>query len=220
MSWQMLSRVFFFSTFSLYSMHKAQNRPRFWYMTCIYSLTMNWCIDTKWTSHCWLSAMYLKHLSFLEALRKWLFACLLYICVVMCLWTVMLFLFKVICLSPSGVGCELYIHTAPSWQWPLLAPQLSQELLMVTVSSIYLYNNREGNSCLHPFMLEDTARLCAMSLEWFADTTTFQVQLMVWSIYHVHWYEHSVLPMKFDPKLPILSTGVVIKSRFWVKDKS
>lgn len=52
----------------------------------------------------------------------------IYICVVMCLWIVMLFLFKVICLSPSGVGCELYIHTALSWQWPLLAPQRSQEL--------------------------------------------------------------------------------------------
>lgn len=73
---------------------------------------------------------YLKNLLFLGAPHKWWFACLLYvyiyISVVMCLWILVIFPFKVICSSQSGIGCELYIHTAPSWQWPLLAPQLSQ----------------------------------------------------------------------------------------------
>lgn len=54
------------------------------------------------------------------------------------------------------------------------------ELLMVTVSSIRLYN-KGCNAWLHlPLLLEDTTLLCAMSPEWIADSITFQAKHSWW----------------------------------------
>lgn len=85
---------------------------------------MQWCWNTKSLLD-WKKVLYLRPVIFFKALSKWSFARLLCVLVVLYLWTMVPFPFKVICFSPSEVVCYLYIHTAPSWQWPLLAPQLS-----------------------------------------------------------------------------------------------
>lgn len=109
------------------------SRPSF-FICCIYSLTINWCRGSKWSPCCFFKSLYLKHV-ILEALRKWSFACLLYICddvFVICfdlrLWTI----------YPH---CSLLAVAYP-------CTSAVSKLLMVTVSSIRLYN-KACNSCLH-----------------------------------------------------------------------
>lgn len=128
---------FLISTFSLYSMHKAQNRDRFKTKILIYVFIHSQLLRLIDESQLDLkkkkkNSLYFTHMPFFVfRVNSHVMVCMSAMCsswwCTCGLWC--LFLFKVICFSPGGAGCELYIHTAPSWQWPLLAPQLSQSYL-------------------------------------------------------------------------------------------
>lgn len=133
------SRAFLFFDFNIFTVQHAQSTKQRQiqdqdFDICIYSFTvtaLNWWVTAGFKKKK-KKSLYFTHMPFFVfRVNSHVMVCMSAMCsswwCTCGLWC--LFLFKVICFSPGGAGCELYIHTAPSWQWPLLAPQLSQSYL-------------------------------------------------------------------------------------------